>query len=71
MATYDYKCQSCGHEMTVTKGMTEPDPTECPSCEDHSLKQVISASGFTLKGFGWYESDFKHGDGATVKKLKD
>jgi len=32
---------------------------DCPVCKDSKLKKLISASGFQLKGSGWYESDFK------------
>ena len=69
MPTYDYKCPGCGYEMEVEKRMSDPDPIFCPECGDY-IKQVISASGFTLKGRGWYETDFKHGEGANVRRKK-
>jgi putative FmdB family regulatory protein len=33
----------------------------CPACEKPALEKIISASGFRLKGSGWYETDFKTG----------
>lgn len=32
----------------------------CPSCGKSSLKKLVSAAGFRLKGSGWYETDFKN-----------
>ena len=31
----------------------------CPECNEASLKKLISAAAFHLKGTGWYETDFK------------
>ncbi len=31
----------------------------CEQCQHDSLKRLLSASGFRLKGGGWYETDFK------------
>ncbi|MGD8796710.1 MAG: zinc ribbon domain-containing protein, partial [Thiohalophilus sp.] len=36
--------------------------TDCPACGKPALKKLISASGFRLKGGGWYETDFKSGN---------
>jgi len=35
---------------------------DCPECGLPTLKKLISAAGFRLKGSGWYETDFKSGD---------
>jgi putative FmdB family regulatory protein len=35
---------------------------DCPACEQPSLKRLVSAAGFRLKGSGWYETDFKKGN---------
>lgn len=39
--------------------MSEGDPVDCPECKRPELKRLVSASGFRLKGSGWYETDFK------------
>jgi len=31
----------------------------CPSCGKRTLKKLLSAPVFRLKGAGWYETDFK------------
>jgi predicted nucleic acid-binding Zn ribbon protein len=32
---------------------------KCPSCKKPTLKKLVSAPVFRLKGSGWYETDFK------------
>ena len=39
--------------------MSEGDLVDCPECQRPSLKRLISAAAFRLKGSGWYETDFK------------
>ena len=39
--------------------MSDPDPTDCPSCHQPALKRRVSAPSFRLAGSGWYETDFK------------
>ena len=41
--------------------MSEAPLTECPACGASSLKKLVSAAAFRLKGGGWYETDFKTG----------
>ncbi len=61
MPIYEYRCESCGHEMEALQKMSDPLLTECPECEQDSLKKALTAAGFRLKGGGWYETDFKGG----------
>lgn len=68
MPTYEYKCSECGLKIELEKRMSDPDPTDCTKCGG-PVKQVISASGFTLKGRGWYETDYKY-DQPFVKRYK-
>ena len=32
---------------------------ECPECKKETLRKLVSAAAFKLKGSGWYETDFK------------
>jgi hypothetical protein len=32
---------------------------DCPKCKHPTLKRLVSAPAFRLKGGGWYETDFK------------
>tara|TARA_B100000745_G_scaffold88027_3_gene55209 strand:- start:2048 stop:2320 length:273 start_codon:yes stop_codon:yes gene_type:complete len=59
MPIYEYRCENCGHELEKLQKMSDAPLTECPDCNTSSLKKLISAAGFQLKGSGWYETDFK------------
>jgi putative FmdB family regulatory protein len=59
MPIYEYRCQSCGHELEKLQRLSDPVLTDCPECAKAQLKRLISAAGFRLKGAGWYETDFK------------
>jgi len=61
MPIYDYKCSNCGHEIEIIQKISDKPKTICPKCNDASLKKLISAPSFRLKGSGWYETDFKTG----------
>ena len=61
MPIYEYRCQSCGHELEKLQRMSDPVLTECPACGKSRLRRLVSAAGFRLKGGGWYETDFKQG----------
>lgn len=62
MPIYQYRCESCGHELEKMQKLSDAPLTDCPACGHPSLKKVISPVGFRLKGSGWYETDFKKGD---------
>ena len=59
MPIYEYRCESCGHELEALQKMSDPLLTDCPECKSASLKKALTAAGFRLKGSGWYETDFK------------
>lgn len=61
MPIYEYRCQSCNHELEVMQKLSDPELSDCPSCGRPALKKLISVVGFRLKGGGWYETDFKKG----------
>lgn len=61
MPIYEYQCESCGAHIEKLQKVSDPVLKECPACHKPSLKKMISASSFRLKGTGWYETDFKTG----------
>lgn len=63
---YEYACRSCGHQFETIQKASEPVLTDCPACGEASLKKLLSAPVFRLKGSGWYETDFKTGDKKNV-----
>ncbi|MDG0969131.1 MAG: zinc ribbon domain-containing protein [Porticoccaceae bacterium] len=68
MPIYEYRCESCGHELEKLQKISDAPLIDCPSCLAPALKKLISAAAFRLSGGGWYETDFKNG---TKKNLTD
>lgn len=62
MPIYEYQCESCGHALEKLQRMSDDPLKECPDCGEASLRRLVSAAAFRLKGAGWYETDFKKGD---------
>lgn len=61
MPIYEYRCEACGHQLEVMQKMSDDALRDCPTCNRPTLKKLISAAGFQLKGSGWYATDFKNG----------
>ncbi len=59
MPIYEYECGSCGHRLEAIQKMSDPLLKDCPACGQTTLKKLMSAAGFHLKGTGWYATDFK------------
>ena len=59
MPIYEYRCSECGFQDEFLQKLSDPLMTVCPSCGKESLKKLLSAAGFQLKGSGWYATDFK------------
>jgi len=68
MPIYEYACDRCGHEFETLQKMSEEPLKDCPSCHEPTLRRLMSAAGFQLKGNGWYATDFK---GGAKKKEKE
>lgn len=66
MPIYEYQCQSCEHEFETLQKMSDPLLTDCPACNEQTLRKKLSAAAFRLKGGGWYETDFKTGQKRNV-----
>ena len=59
MPFYEYECQSCKFYTELLQKVSDPPLEKCPSCGKKSMKKLVSAPVFRLKGGGWYETDFK------------
>jgi putative FmdB family regulatory protein len=70
MPIYEYRCQSCSHELDALQKLNDAPLTVCPSCEQPALRRLVSAPRFRLKGGGWYETDFKS-DKETKRNLAE
>jgi putative FmdB family regulatory protein len=59
MPIYEFECSACGARTEELMRLSDPDPTECPTCHEQALRRLVSAPSFRLSGSGWYETDFK------------
>ena len=62
MPIYEYQCKECRHHLDALQKVADEPLRTCPSCGQQSLKRLVSAPRFRLKGKGWYETDFKTGN---------
>ncbi|MBL0040741.1 MAG: zinc ribbon domain-containing protein [Xanthomonadales bacterium] len=70
MPIYEYVCATCGKKSDHLMRLSDPDPTECPTCGPATLTRAVSAPSFRLSGSGWYETDFKK-DGDKKRNLSE
>ncbi len=59
MPIYEYQCEYCEHKMEAIQKFSDDPLKECPECKQETLRKLVSAAAFKLKGDGWYETDFK------------
>ena len=63
MPIYEYYCEVCNLNFEVFQKISEKSFEECIQCNKSSkVVKLLSASGFRLKGSGWYATDFKDKD---------
>src|SRR5882724_2618541 len=59
MPFYEYECSACKFYVEALQKISDAPLKKCPSCKKQTLKRLLSAPVFRLKGGGWYETDFK------------
>jgi putative FmdB family regulatory protein len=59
MPFYEYQCSACGHHHEELQKISAGPLRKCPACGRSTLRRLVSAPVFRLKGGGWYETDFK------------
>ncbi|GJM05704.1 MAG: hypothetical protein DHS20C09_17000 [marine bacterium B5-7] len=59
MPIYEYRCNHCEHRLEMLQKISDEPAKTCPECGEDSLRKLVSAAAFKLKGTGWYETDFK------------
>jgi len=57
MPIYEYKCRKCGKQFEAFQGINEPDLKNCKFCKG-TVHKLVSLSSFSLKGSGWYTTDY-------------
>ncbi len=60
MPIYEYQCDACGKRMELLQKISDAPARECPECGNESLRRLVSAAAFHLKGSGWYATDFRN-----------
>ena len=70
MPIYEYACASCDHHLEALQKISEDPLVFCPECGEKSLRKMVSAAAFVLKGSGWYETDFKNSGKEKPKDAK-
>ena len=58
MPLYEYKCISCEKISEVMQKFSDPPLEKCEACGG-SVSKLMSLSSFSLKGSGWYTTDYK------------
>ena len=71
MPIYEYKCSKCEHQFEIIQRFSDNPLESCPECGQKSVKKLVSAPSFRLKGGGWYETDFKTGSKKNIVDTKD
>jgi putative FmdB family regulatory protein len=59
MPFYEYECSNCKFYVEALQKISDEPLRKCPSCKKRTMKRLVSAPVFRLKGGGWYETDFK------------
>jgi putative FmdB family regulatory protein len=59
MPFYEYECSNCKFYVEALQKISDAPIKKCPSCGKQTMKKLVSAPVFRLKGEGWYETDFK------------
>ncbi len=69
MPIYEYQCKKCGKQFEAFQGITEPDLKTCKFCKG-KVHKMMSLSSFSLKGTGWYATDYAGKKAQTAKPAK-
>ena len=70
MPLYEYLCSKCGEKFEVIQKFSDTPLTVHEACGG-SVERLISLSGFSLKGSGWYATDYAKGGSSSPRKDAD
>ncbi|HMO55866.1 MAG TPA: zinc ribbon domain-containing protein [Roseiflexaceae bacterium] len=66
MPTYVYKCDSCGSQFEQFQSFKDEPLRVCPCGKEGAVRRVFQPVGIVFKGSGWYITDSRKSDSATV-----
>ncbi|NBX93787.1 MAG: zinc ribbon domain-containing protein [Proteobacteria bacterium] len=58
MPLYEYDCSGCKKRLEMIQKFSDSPLNVCPDCGS-TLTKAMSLGSFQLKGFGWYNTDYK------------
>lgn len=58
MPLYEFKCKKCNRTIEVLQKYNDPPPMCKDHKEAHETERIISKTGFSLKGTGWYKDGY-------------
>jgi putative FmdB family regulatory protein len=70
MPLYEYLCSKCGEKFEVIQKFADAPLTVHEGCGG-TVERLISLSGFSLKGSGWYATDYAKSGSSSPKKDSD
>ena len=71
MPIYEYACKNCEHTLDALQKISDEPLVDCPECGEPTLRKLLSAPRFRLKGAGWYETDFKKDNQRNLHRDKE
>ena len=66
MPLYEYECDGCQKIHEVLQKFSDTPLAECPECQG-PVKKLMSLTSFSLKGSGWYTTDYKRSSASAPK----
>jgi putative FmdB family regulatory protein len=70
MPIYEYKCRKCGKQFEAFQGITDTKLKSCKFCEGR-VDKIVSMTSFSLKGSGWYATDYKAKNHSSARPASD
>ena len=71
MPIYEYQCVSCLKVSEFFLRVSDPHPNTCPKCgRQTELRKQISQTSFSLRGEGWYVTDYKQAPKVSAESAK-
>ena len=60
MPTYDYECDSCGHQWELFQKITDDAEKKCPACKKKKARRLFgTGAAIVFKGSGFYQTDYR------------
>ena len=53
MPVYEYRCNACNNQFELRQKFSDPPADRCSKCGG-TVRKIVSATSFSLKGAGWF-----------------